>query len=85
METRLRVKLREARIKAGLSPKEIAKKLRIRRASYVNIELGKRNPSFELAIKICQILNKKFEDIFLPDDVSECHIDTDHQSIAADG
>jgi putative transcriptional regulator len=52
----IRTKLREARIQAGLSPKELAETVGIYRASYVNIELGKRNPSLKLAAKIASVL-----------------------------
>ncbi|WP_026486832.1 helix-turn-helix transcriptional regulator [Caldanaerobius polysaccharolyticus] len=69
----LRKKLKEARIQAGLTPKELAQIVGIHRASYVNIELGKRNPSLELAAKIAAVLNKSIEDIFLPIDVSNSH------------
>lgn len=69
----IRKKLREARIQAGLSPKDLAKAVGICRASYVNIELGKRNPSLKLAAKIASVLHKSIDEIFLPIDVTDSH------------
>ncbi|WP_434565128.1 helix-turn-helix transcriptional regulator [Thermoanaerobacterium thermosaccharolyticum] len=69
----VRKKLREIRKNAGLTQKEIAKKIGIDRASYANIELGKRDPSLEIAIKIANLFGKKVDDIFLINHVSKCN------------
>ncbi|WP_434642685.1 helix-turn-helix transcriptional regulator [Thermoanaerobacterium thermosaccharolyticum] len=69
----VRKKLREIRKNAGLTQKEIAKKIGIDRASYANIELGKRDPSLEIAIKIANLFGKKVDDIFLINHVSNCN------------
>lgn len=37
----------------------------ISRAAYTNIELGKKNPSLKIVIKIKKILNYERDDIFL--------------------
>lgn len=62
-------KLRIARIRAGLSQEEIAKKAYIARSTYTRIESGERKPSLNSAIGISQALGVKIEDIFLPSDV----------------
>lgn len=67
----IRKKLREARERAGLTQQELADIVGIDRASYSNIELGKRNPSLEVAIKISKVLGKDVNDIFLINRVSE--------------
>lgn len=66
----VRQKLREARESAGLTQQEVASKVGIDRASYSNIELGKRNPSLNVAIKISDLLNKDVNEIFLLNRVS---------------
>lgn len=76
----VRAKLRKARKSMGLSQYDIAKEVGIDRASYANIELGKRNPSLDVAMKIAKIVNKRIEDIFLPSDVSKEHYNTDDQA-----
>ena len=38
----------------------------ISRPSYTNIELGRKNPSLKIALKIKKVLNYKDDNIFLP-------------------
>ena len=61
----MRLKLKEIRINRNLTQEDIASKLGIDRATYTNIELGNRNPSLEVALKIKQVLRYKNDDIFL--------------------
>lgn len=69
----MREKLFEARKKAGFGThKEIAEKLGISRPHYTHIELGTREPSLGLAMKIAVLVKKVVEEIFLPGDVSLC-------------
>jgi len=53
------------RTKSGLTQDKLSKELGISRASYTNIELGLKNPSLSLAIKIKTVLNYSNDDIFL--------------------
>ncbi|MBY0128277.1 MULTISPECIES: helix-turn-helix transcriptional regulator [Bacillus subtilis group] len=52
------------------SQKSVAQKVNISRGAYANIELGKRNPSVQLAKKIAQELNFDWT-IFFEEDVVE--------------
>lgn len=56
--------LRNARESKGYSQTEVAEKATITTAYYSYIELGKRNVSLVLAIKLCLILGIKPEDAF---------------------
>jgi putative transcriptional regulator len=53
-----------------LTQAQLAEKIGIKRASYVHIERGTRNPSLEVAMKLAEILECKMDDIFLDTDVS---------------
>lgn len=70
--------MREALIAArkaipGLKQEDVANALGIDRTSYNRIELGKRSVSVEEAIIIAKAVEKRIEEIFLPNDVNNCH------------
>ncbi len=69
----MRPALRKRRIQLGLTHEEVANGANIDRTTYTNIELGKKNPSFAVALKIKKVLNTDSDDIFL---VEECQKDT---------
>ena len=56
--------LRQSRIKAGYSQKRLVEELKLS-INYISmLENGRKNPSPGVAKKICNILNKEFDDIF---------------------
>lgn len=57
--------LREQRIKGNYTQETIAKELGISRPTYTNIENGRKNPSFTIALRIKNLLNYSDDDIFL--------------------
>lgn len=61
----MRTKLKEIRISKNLTQEELASKAGINRSYYTNIELGIKNPSYNVAIKIKEILDFKDDEIFL--------------------
>lgn len=61
----MRTKLKNKREELGFTQDELAKAVSIARTTYTNIELGLKNPSFEVAIKIKRALNYLNDDIFL--------------------
>lgn len=61
----MRHKLRQLRVNKKLTQEQIAQKVGIDRAYYTNIELGNKNPSFKVAVKIKKVLNCNDDDIFL--------------------
>jgi len=70
----MRCNLKKARKIAGLTQAEIAKKVGIARSTYTNIELGIKNPSFNVATKIKRVLNINDDDIFLNINVPKSNI-----------
>lgn len=57
-----RMNLKVFRTKQGLTQQEMADKLGIAKITYVNIELGKHNPSFGLLEKFAEVFD--YEDIW---------------------
>ncbi len=60
----MRTKLRNLRITSGFTQEVVANKLNISRSTYTNIEIGKKNPSFELALKIKELFKYQDDDTF---------------------
>lgn len=60
----MRRKLKKRRLELGFTQKQMASKIGIARTTYTNIELGNKNPSLELAIKIKKVLHIKNDDFF---------------------
>ena len=61
----MREKLRQLRKDKKLTQEQLAKKIRISRTYYTNIEKGRYIPSLITANKIKNILGYKNDDIFL--------------------
>lgn len=59
------MKWKKRRIELGYTQSTIANILGIARSSYTNIELGTKNPSLGIAIKIKEALDTKDDSIFL--------------------
>lgn len=59
-----RTKLKNLRRSKGISPDQMAKSLNISLSHYYKIEKGKRNPSFDKAQKISEILDETVDNIF---------------------
>ena len=60
-------KLKKIRIKNELTCANMAKKLGISKPFYWQIENGKRNLSYKMAIKIAKVFKMKPDDIFYKD------------------
>lgn len=60
----MRVKLKKRREELKLTQASLAKMIGIARTSYTNIELGNKNPSLLIAMRIKQILKYDDDDIF---------------------
>lgn len=58
-------RLKELRTSTGLTQEQLSKRVGVSRQSIVAIELGKYNPSLELAFKIAREFNCSIEDVFL--------------------
>lgn len=71
----MREKLKNRRLEKGFTHQSIAEALNIGRTTYTNIELGTKNPSLPLALKIKQLLKYSKDDIFLNEVVPKRNID----------
>lgn len=60
----MRIALREARLRAGLTQAEVARRVGLSRASYTNIEKGYKHPSLVTALRIAHVLKGHVEDLF---------------------
>ena len=57
-------KLREFRVRKGLTQEELAETLKVSRQTINSIENGRYSPSLELALKIAKFFRVRVEDIF---------------------
>lgn len=63
----MKTKIKELRARYDLTQEDLANKVGVRRETIVFLEKGKYNPSLLLALKICNVLKCKVEDVFIPD------------------
>lgn len=61
-------KIKENRLKLGLTQEDLAKTAGVRRETIVFLEQGKYNPSLNLAYNIAKSLGLKIEDLFIFED-----------------
>lgn len=57
-------RLKEARAVRGLSQAQLAELVGVSRNTISSIETGQFSPTAKLALVICIVLDKKFEDLF---------------------
>ena len=58
------LKLKSARAAKDLSQAELAERVGVTRQTISAIEKGNYNPTINLCIKICQVLDKTLDDLF---------------------
>ena len=61
-------KIKELRVKLGMTQEELADKANVRRETVVFLEQGKYNPSLKLAHDVAKALKSKIDDIFFFED-----------------
>ena len=66
-------KLKELRIKSGLTQHAMAQKLQINDRSYQNYEYGKREPNIEALIRISAILHVSLDELVCRSDYLSAH------------
>lgn len=59
-----RSSLRTIREKNKITQRELAEKLDITEAQYRNIETGRTNPSFGVAVRVAKVLDSPIETLF---------------------
>lgn len=64
----LKNKLKLARAEKGISQEELAQLVGVSRQTILSIETGKFYPTAKLALLLCIVLDKKFEEIFYFDE-----------------
>lgn len=57
--------LKNARLAAGLTQRQVAEKLGIRESAYQNYETGRTLPNVIAALKIADVLNSRVENLYL--------------------
>ncbi|MCQ2580049.1 MAG: helix-turn-helix transcriptional regulator [Treponemataceae bacterium] len=62
------LKLKAARALKDLSQEDLANKVNVSRQTINAIEKGDYNPSINLCIAICKVLDQKLDDLFWPED-----------------
>lgn len=62
-----RSKLIKLRIEKGFTQEQMARLLKVTRATYANYETGYRNPNLKVVIEMKKILGTTDDKIFLPD------------------
>lgn len=60
----MKTRIKELRIKKGLTQEDLAKLVNVRRETIVFLEQGKYVPSLKLAYDISKIFKEKIENIF---------------------
>ena len=63
---RPRIKLIKLRKEKGFTQEQMARLLKIKRATYANYETGYRNPSLKYVIEMKKILGTEEDAVFLP-------------------
>lgn len=58
-------RLKERRLKMGLTQEELATKVGVRRETIVRLEAGKYNPSLKLAVDLARAVQAPLEEIFI--------------------
>lgn len=58
------IKLKTARIMKDMSQQDLADKVNVSRQTIIAIEKGDYNPTINLCIKICKILEKSLDELF---------------------
>ena len=61
-------KMKEARLRAGLSQQELADKVGVSRQTVNAIEKGEYNPTIKLCRAICRALGKTLDELFWEDE-----------------
>lgn len=60
----LKNNLRIARCEKNLSQHQLADMVGVSRNTISSIEVGRSNPNVKLALDLCMVLDKKFEELF---------------------
>jgi putative transcriptional regulator len=60
-------KIKEYRVKFGLTQSDLANMVNVRRETIVFLEKGKYNPSLKLAYDIAKVFGLKIEEVFIFD------------------
>lgn len=60
----MRLILKNQRKMQSLTQQELADRIGVTRSAYSNIEVGIRNPSLKLSLKLKEVLNYREDDIF---------------------
>lgn len=60
----MKTKIRQFRARDGLTQKEVAQKVGVRRETISHLEKGEYNPSLKLAMKIARVFDESIQEVF---------------------
>ena len=63
-DDKLKNQISAYRERLGMTQLELAEACGVRRETIVNLERGRYNPSLKLALRICDVLQARVEDVF---------------------
>lgn len=63
-DDKLKNQISAYRERLGMTQLELAEACGVRRETIVNLERGRYNPSLKLALRICDVLQARVEDLF---------------------
>ena len=63
----MKTRIKEFRARENYTQEELAKRVDVTRQTILYIERGEYYPSLLLALKICNVLKCKVEELFIPD------------------
>ena len=63
----MKTRIKEFRARENFTQEELAKKVDVTRQTILYIERGEYYPSLLLALKVCNVLKWKVEELFIPD------------------
>lgn len=64
----MKTRIKEYRVRHGLTQAELAREVGVRRETIVFLEKGKYNPSLKLAYDVAKVLGATIEELFIFDD-----------------
>lgn len=76
----MRMKLKYTRLQSGKTFQQVANEVGISKEYYWQIENGRRRLYYDLAVKIANVFNKKPDDLFLLDELTNEELNTENVS-----
>jgi transcriptional regulator with XRE-family HTH domain len=76
MNTKIATRIRSLRVRRGISQEEMSRRLNISQSAYSRIENGESNSWVNVLEKLCEVLEIKPEELFVPDSLVQNNTDS---------